>query len=497
MHNHLEQAVLSTIRQSRMLRAGDRVGAAVSGGADSVALVRLLESLRGELGVTLCVAHFDHLLRGAESGADAEFVRKLAGQSELEFILQREDVRAAASEHGWNLEDAARRLRYAFFKHLVDEGRVTRVAVAHTADDQAETVLAHMIRGTGPTGLAGIYPIVGAVVRPLIETRRQDLREYLNARGETWREDATNRDQTRLRARIREQLMPVLERDFSPGIVGHLGDLARFAREEEVFWATIVEDRFRSSARPSAGRVRIDIRNLLSPLPLRSAEADAEKNAEGSLPLRALTERLIRRFYEEVHGDRRGLGGRHVEQVIHLATESASGHRIELPGGIMVERVFNELIFSHASAKTRGVPSSGTRAQQDAYQYVVSLPHRGAATVSIPELGSCFRLKVIDWPVAQRDTKRDGEALDADLLRTPLILRNWRPGDAYRPRGRRQPRKLKQMFLAGRVPSRERARWPVLECGGRVVWARGMPPAEEFCAREGTQVGVVIEEDRL
>jgi tRNA(Ile)-lysidine synthase len=497
MPTELAQSVLSTIRHSRMLIAGDRVGVAVSGGADSLALLRLLESLRGELGITMCVVHFDHSLRGAESEADAEFVRELARRSGLEFIIDREDVAAAAREHGWNLEDASRRLRYAFFTRLVNEGRATRIAVAHTADDQAETVLAHIIRGTGPTGLAGIYPVVGAVVRPLIETRRRDLREHLKSRGENWREDSTNRDQSRLRARIREQLLPVLERDFSASIVGHLGDLARFAREEEVFWAALVEDRYQTCASTTPDDVKIGIHSLLSPLPIGAALTDAARSIENPLPLRTLTERLVRRLYEEVHGDRRGLGSRHVDHVIRLAAQSASGHRIELPGGIIVERVFNDLIFSRATAKKRVAPNRGTRAQQDAYQYVVSLPDRGAATVSIPELGRCFRLKVIDWPRAERDTKSDGEALDADLLRTPLILRNWRPGDAYRPRGRRQPRKLKQMFLAGRVPSRERARWPVLECGGQVIWARGMPPAEEFCAREGTQVGVVIEEDRL
>jgi len=127
----------------------------------------------------------------------------------------------------------------------------------------------------------------------------------------------------------------------------------------------------------------------------------------------------------------------------------------------------------------------------------MNLPGQGPATVSVPELGRRFSLKVIDWPVNASETKSAGEALDAALLRTPLILRNWRPGDAYRPRGRRQLRKLKQMFLAGRVPSRERAGWPVLESDGKVIWARGMPPADEFCARDGTRLGVVVEEDRL
>ncbi|MGH9744721.1 MAG: tRNA lysidine(34) synthetase TilS, partial [Candidatus Acidiferrales bacterium] len=131
------------------------------------------------------------------------------------------------------------------------------------------------------------------------------------------------------------------------------------------------------------------------------------------------------------------------------------------------------------------------------YQYLVSLPQRGDAIIAVPELATRFRLKMVDWPLAESDTKTDGEALDAAALRIPLILRSWRPGDAYRPRGHRQTRKLKQMFLAGRILSSQRARWPVLESAGQVVWARGMAPAEDFCARKGTKVGVVIEEDPL
>jgi tRNA(Ile)-lysidine synthase len=496
MRTPLEQQVLEGIRRSRMLSAGDRVGVAVSGGADSVALLRLLEALRAELGITMLVAHFDHSLRGTESQADAEFVAALARASGLEFVSAREDVASEAERHGWNLEDAARRLRYAFFKRVIEEGRATRIAVAHTADDQAETLLAHLIRGTGLTGLGGIYPAVGAVVRPLLGTRRRDLREYLRARGDAWREDATNRDVRRLRARIRGQLLPALERDFSPAIVEHLSGLAGLAREEEVFWTALVEDRFRAHVRESGGSFAIDVANLLAPLELHVIPADGELFTGGS-SLRALTERLIRRLYERVRGDRRELSARHVEQVIRLAIESASGRRAELPGGIVVERNFDTLIFSRSGTVRNSVSTQETAGSRNAYQYVMGLPGQGASTVSVTELGRRFSLKVIDWPVNASETKSAGEALDAALLRTPLILRNWRPGDAYRPRGRRQLRKLKQMFLAGRVPSRERAGWPVLESDGKVIWARGMPPADEFCAREGTRVGVVIEEDHL
>ncbi len=511
MRTALEQRVLDFIRESRMASAGDRVGVAVSGGADSVALVRLLESLRDELGVTLVVIHFDHMLRGDESDRDASFVEELARASGLEFVSAREDVRAAAAQNSWNLEEAARRLRYAFFDRVLSHRKATRIAVAHSADDQAETVLGHIIRGTGPTGLASIYPIVdlpsgGAIVRPLLQIRRAELRDYLHERGQGWWEDATNADQTRLRARIRSQLLPILESDFSPGIVQHLGDLARFAREEESFWSALVEDRLAKYAKVTSGAhsecaettQSISARDLLSPFTFGGAAEHA-----GPRPARALTERLIRRLYEKVRGDRRELSARHVEQVIRLAAESTSGKRLRLPGRIAVERVFKDIVFSRAGQeqeddhKDRAASSRETKVELPSYLYKVDLPASGATTVAVPELSTCFRLKIVDWPLGESDTKTDTGAFDAGTLRSPLLLRSWRPGDAYRPRGHRQSQKLKQMFQAERVPRQQRVHWPVLESAGQVIWARGMAPAEEFCVRENTRVGLLIEEESL
>jgi len=479
-----------------MLAAGNRVGVAVSGGADSVALLRLLDRLRDELGITLVVVHFDHALRGAESETDAAFVTELAKTLQLESVGAREDVAAEAARQGWNLEDAARRLRYAFFDRVIDQRKATHIAVAHTADDQAETVLAHLMRGTGPTGLAGIYPVAGTIVRPLLGTRRESLRDYLRAHGQAWREDSTNRDVRRTRARIREQLLPVIERDFSGAIVDHLGELARLAREEGNFWDALVEDRFQALTRRDGDDVRVAVHDVLRPLELQMAAGQnrTSRKCNEYGPLRVLTERLIRRLYEEVRGNRRELSANHVEQVMHLASRSSSGHLVELPGAITVRRTLGELIFSCLDT-VRKPTGDGTAKQAGAYEYIVSLPLCRTATVSIPELGKCFRLKVIDWPVTESDTNSDANALDADLLRSPLILRNWRPGDAYRPHGRRHERKLKSMFLAGRIPSGERAAWPVLESGGRVIWAQGLPAAEDFRAKENTRIGVVIEED--
>lgn len=501
----LEQRILSRIRNQRMIGAGDRVAVAVSGGADSVALLRLLENLRAELGITLALAHFDHRLRGAESDQDAQFVAELARARGLEFFIERADVSAEARHHRWNLEDAARRLRYAFFRGLLQKGAATRIAVAHTADDQAETVLAHLIRGTGPSGLGAIHSVSAGIVRPLLTVRRADLREYLAGLRQPWREDSTNQDSTRLRSRIRAQLVPQLERAFSHRIVDHLCTLAQLSAEEQTFWDALVEDRHRALV--SAAFLPADIRTLsvpaaglLQPFP-SSAETPANQSKTSSEPLppsawRPLTERLIRRLYGELKGDRRKLTSRHVEQVIRLASNSTSGKTVELPAGVRVERVFGRLVFSsQAAAASPALPE--TNAGRLAYQYVVKLGQARSTQVSIPEAGLRFRLKTVDCGKTPRDTYTATQILDLDSLSEPLILRNWLPGDAYTPCDRCQPRKLKTMLLAARVPTTARQGWPVLESAGQVIWARGMPAAKGFSASAQTRVGLMIEEEAI
>lgn len=475
-----------------MLHPGDRAGVAVSGGADSVGLLRLLGSLRGRLGITLLVVHFDHRLRGTESDADAEFVVELARALGLECVIERGDVRAAASKNKWNLEDAGRRMRSAFFERLVAEGKASRIAVAHTEDDQAETVLAHLLRGTGPTGLAGIHPETGSIIRPLLGERREALREYLRQIGQTWREDSSNLDVSRVRARVRERLLPMLQRNFTNHVTNRLASLAELAREEQVFWKVLVEDRFQTFVQRDEGKLSIGIGELLAPIDA-IMQGSSRASRQSVFWQRALTERLILRLYEEARGNRLGLGLRHVEQVIRLADESMSGSRVELPGGVTVERNFDELAFSQVTLRERGAGRERLRRALAGYEYAINLPIDGTANILVPVLKRCFSLKIIDWSFAERDTKRDRVTLDADLLRSPLILRNWRSGDTYRPLGRRHRAKLKEMFRVRKIPNRERLLWPVLESAGSVVWAQGMPVAHEFSAGKQTQLGLLVE----
>lgn len=496
MRSPFEQFALEKIRSGEMLPPGSRVAVAVSGGADSVALLRLLDALKSELGIVLLVAHFNHSLRGPESEGDEKFVEDLSRDLRVEFVREKRDVLAVSEREGWNLEDAGRRMRYAFFHSIVREGRATHVALAHTADDQAETVLAQIIRGTGTTGLAGIYPVAGPIVRPLIEMRRQNLREYLRGIGQAWREDSSNVDVERLRARIRERLMPLLTSEFSPAITEHLRTLARLAREEGEFWDALIEERFRELARADGGTLAIDAAILLRPLRALNAGTllQSPSNDIRFNPFRALTERLVRRLYKGIRGNLRELTSEHVEQVIRLASSGASGSRVELPGRVEVERVFDSIVFGSTVSRTVARGARGTARKNVSYHYQVERPANGQATVSVPELGTAICLKVIDWSKRERDTKRETIALDADLMDFPLVLRNWRPGDAYRPKGRRDERKVKQLLLASRVPASDRAGWPVLESSGRIVWALGMPPSADFLASQATRVGLVIED---
>ena len=335
------------MQHHQMLHPGDVAGVAVSGGADSVALLRILQDLRARLGIRLVTVHFNHQLRGAESDGDEKFVADLAKKNNLEFIAGTEDVAAWARVHSCNLEDAARKCRYAFFSELIRDGRITRICVGHSADDQAETVLAKLIRGTGPAGLGGIYPVTEFVIRPLIEIRRAELREFLRSAGQTWREDSTNLDESRLRAKIRAQILPALEQDFQPAIVAHLNNLSSLARDDDDFWNALVDERFTALVTKQKESFRITIDDLLKPLSLNTI-TDHRRS-----PMTAVTTRLVRRILQELKGDRIGFTSRHVNDVLHLATASTSGHQIELPDGITVERSFNELLFARTASANR------------------------------------------------------------------------------------------------------------------------------------------------
>jgi len=476
----LAQALLRAIERGvyhqPLFRAGDRVGVAVSGGADSVALLRLLLDLQSKLGIVVCVVHLNHLLRGRAADADERFVAALAKRHGLEFFVERVNVAARAMREKLNAEDAARRSRYEFFASLVKQGKISLVATAHTADDQAETLLAHILRGSGLAGIGGIHPVSGDVVRPLLGIRRAALRVYLKSVKQTWREDATNRDTTKLRARIRKKLIPLLEKQFQSETVAHLAALADFAREDDAFLEAAAESQCGLATKRNQTCTIIPARELLGPS--------------------SICRRMVRCIVKDRKPHPGELGAKHVESVLDLAASGENGKSLELPGGLMVRRERDELVFcavtrprAKAGSRSKNAPKSHSREFEHAIDFA-----KGKLVVSVPCLERDFRFTKIDWPEKSEETSTNGSVLHHGALCKPLVLRNWRPGDTFQPLGHRKPHKLKRLLNEKRISRWERDGWPVLTSAGVIAWARGFPVGAAFAATAETRFGVRIEE---
>jgi tRNA(Ile)-lysidine synthase len=468
------------------------VGTAVSGGADSVAMLLLLLELREKLGIVLSVVHFNHKLRGKASDADEKFVAKLAAKHGLTFHAASVYVAKKAKAECTNLEDTARRARYDYFHSLVESGALTRVAVGHTADDQAETVLAHLLRGTGLAGLGGIHPVAGPVIRPLLNARRAQLRAFLRAKKQTWREDATNQDTTRLRARVRKKLLPLLEKQFQHAIVEHLATLAELAREDEAYLGHAVETKVLAVTKKSKDAVRVPL-SALTDCP--TEQRARGKKGEPDLELRnlssALQTRIVRHVVASIKPRAGQLGANHVQTVMEFARSGRTGSSLALPGGVEVRRERDELVFQAIGTARL----EAAREENAKYEYNINLAN-SAEELPVPELDCVFRFRVIDWPPNRAETSEDGAVLDRNRLRLPLVLRNWRPGDRLQPVGHRSAHKLKRLLNEKHVSRWDRDGWPVLTSGGEVVWARGFPVAAEYAANERTRAGVVIVEEK-
>lgn len=451
--------ISDTISRHRMLAPGQRVGVAVSGGADSVCLLDALGELAGCGGWSLSVLHIDHGLRGGESRGDAAFVAELAARLGLPFHLETADVRALAA--GDNLEQAGRAVRHAFFRRLIANGTVDCVALGHTRSDQAETVLYRFLRGSGTAGLAGIRPVTAeGIVRPLLDVERGDVLAWLRERGLEWREDASNTDLSFDRNRIRHELLPALVRDWNPGLIRTLANLADRAREEEAWWET-------ETSRLAGERL------VLKP-PAVLLEAGP---LTGMPP--ALARRLVRRAIELAKGDLRGIDFEHVAAVLAMAATTAGHGRMQAPG-LDVFRSFEWLrLAPPASDAPRGF----------------CLPVTPPAAVKLAD-GSEISLEVLEMlqhPAVFDSVYNDGVGcLDWHRVSGPLEFRNWIPGDRYQPAGHPGESKVKTLFQEARIPLWERRHWPVLTSGDAIVWVRRFGPAAAYAAGPGSRTVLCI-----
>ena len=459
MQAEFEQKVADFIKVKGLYEPGERVLLAISGGADSTAILHSMCSLKsgGVLDVDFVCAHLNHQLRGAESEGDEEFVVAEARRLGLEAVTRRIDVRSFAKKNKLSIETAARGLRIEVLLEISRAEGCRCIATAHQMDDNAETVVAQLARGTGFRGLGGIRPMRVfdkeiRFVRPLLCVRRREVVEYLKERGLKWREDATNKDCGYRRNYIRHRLLPAIQGQCKGSVAEQLLKLSECGQRFYALVSKLADEAWGERADFANGKVVIDLKGFLSQLP----EVQVE---------------LVRRGLTTLGSGERDLRQGHFESIAQLAGENVSGRQLELPGGFGVVREYGKLVFSRSEEKGKAekkILKGITIAVPGTTRFGDYLAEAGVFKV---ELGSDGRFKAGKTSFA--------EWFDMDKLKPPLAVRSRRSGERFIPLGQRGEKKVGKFLTAQRVPQRIRRKVLIVADAEKILWVWPIRMSEE------------------
>lgn len=433
------QNVKHFIEKHQLLARGDNVIVALSGGADSCALLLSLLRLAPDYGLSIVAAHFNHGVRGGESNDDEAFCRGMARDLGVGFVSGHCDP--SLRKKGMSEEDYYRRERYRFLDSVAEAHGAQKIALGHHQNDQAETVLINMMRGSGLEGLRGFLPMrEGRYIRPLMNVTRQEIHSFLREAGQFFCQDSTNQSRIYLRNKVRLELIPYLKDHYNPAIEKKLAHTADILRREDEFIRSCVLDAMASiSVKTSSGRVQF------------SATAFRD------LPF-AIRFRLIKMLLENLSADKNGFTMHHIQSLVRLATESETGKMISLPKGLSARRQYDQVWIEQGTTET--LPP---------FEYPVRVPGR----VEIPEHGRSLTFRI--------GTKGDVDLscgntafLDMDQIVFPLVVRNRRNADWIRPMGMTGRRKIKRMFIDLKIPRHKRDQMIMLADRESVVWIDGV-----------------------
>ena len=445
--------VKQTISRYRMTSPGDLCIVAVSGGPDSVCLLHILHELEQELGIKLVVAHYDHGLREAEDEAETQFVQDLASSMNLPFETERASF--LRKESTSSLEEKARNARYGFLERLKDRLQAQKIAVGHNLNDQTETILMRLLRGSGPPGLAGIPPHRdNMIIRPLIETKRDEIEAYLTARELSYVIDSSNLETRYLRNRIRLQLLPSLL-EYQPRLLELLGKMAVVLREDDNYLQGEAEHWLEMESQTGKkGEILIPVSSFSSlPLPLRNR----------------VTRNLIMRLKRTL----RRIDQSHIESVYDLALSKKPQGSLDLPDGLTVKRIYDKLAFTLFNGE-----------KTDAFHYLL----QGPGTFYLDRIARSITLVEMEGAVEVTPNNHEWTAyLDADKLQYPLVVRNFRPGDRFVPLGMTGQKKIKDYFIDLKIPSDIRASIPLLISQDTPVWICGHRIDDRFKVTSATR----------
>lgn len=455
--------IRQAIAEYDMLKSHDRVVVGVSGGVDSLVLLHVLTRL-DDLRLELHIAHLDHALR-PESATDADFVRAAAERVGLPFHTERADVETLALKRSCGLEEAARHARYGFLRRVAAAVDARRIAVGHNADDQAETVLLHLLRGTGLNGLTGMSPHrADGVIRPLLGVTRREIMDYAKENALQWVEDESNKSLDFRRNRIRHKLLPLLEEEYNPNIRVSLRRLAEVSRAAEEFITEEALHRISRSLRELNGSGVVVSTDSLTALPL------------------ALQREALRSVCRRAQPDRPGPSFERVEALRAALAKGTGGWTIEMGSGLTAQCSAGllELVPSHGAEAAASRPA-------------IPLPHSG--TVSATEYELVIRCEVRPWHGSTGELKampRCVACFDLDQVAGSPVLREWKDGETFRPLGRTSPVRISDFLAKQGVPAQRRHGIPVLADQDKVLWLVGLRPAEDARLADSTRRAYVV-----
>ena len=459
--------VRKTIDIHSMLKRGDHLVVAVSGGPDSVALLRILALLTNEFQLRLTTAHLNHGLREVEADGEEAFVRRLSAGMGIACICKTMDIRALQRGNRRSLEELGREERYRFLHETAEQCGAVKIAVGHHRDDQAETVLLHLLRGSGPEGLRGILPVRdGRIIRPLLDVGRSDILAFLRREGITYMTDSSNESPLFLRNRIRNELIPELVAHYNPQLIGGLCQTAGIIRRED--------DYLRGVVRQIIGRWGIAPGCEEVALPLPDFLALHE----------AIQGRIIKCLLEGAAPWRNGIGYRHIEAVLVLARRAVGRCvSLDLPFRIRVERE-RGILRIRKEEERRARKKDRREKKPPRFEYRVEIP----ATIHLSEIDRTIRLEWIEKPRFREMKDRPETAfMDYECMTLPLILRNMRPGDRVEPLGTGGTKKVKDYFIDRKIAAPRRGEIPLLVDAGSIIWIAGERISERVRVTEKTR----------
>jgi tRNA(Ile)-lysidine synthase len=453
--------VNETIKKHNMLAMGDRVVVAVSGGPDSVALLKVLSVVSGEYGLSLVTAHLNHGLRGKESDDEEVFVREVSESLGVAFESEHVDMPALIEREKKSPEDICRNVRYNFLEKIRKKHKANKIALGHNLGDQAETVIMKFLRGSGMEGLRGILPVRDEIyIRPLISVTRGEILTFLKKEGMAFVTDSSNVEDIYLRNRIRNKLIPGLKENYNPGLEENLGHMADIIRVEDDYIRTTVKNILTSWG------VDRDMNNVHISIP------ELVKSHE------AIQRRIIKTLLQICSHSKKGIGYLHVKSVMGLITGGSPNGTLNLPFDLEVRREYDLLTISKKKP-----------AKNSEFCYGIEIP----GTVNIKELGIKTNFDLIDKTSALNFNSSRTAFMDYDEISFPLIIRNMKPGDRIQPFGMNGTKKIKSLFIDEKVPKNRRKEIPLLVDQKSVLWIMGMRLSERIRITDKTTSVVRIE----